>query len=301
MKTAIFVYTQSGQAMTAAQSICGPLQGDGMTVVFKQIVPERPFPFPWSKDEFFNAFPESRLGLPPYGIQPIDLSDVQDAHLVMVIGQSWFLSPSLPIQSFFTDERIKHYLGGRQVIFVNACRNMWLKTSHAIKQYVKDAGATLVGHIVLQDNNAPNLVSVITIIRWLLYGKKEPTRLLPQAGISDRELAVASRFGEVIRDTWRDRAVDTLQDRLLAAGAIKYKPSVLFVEKIGHRMFGFWAKFVRKKGGFGDPRRRARLNAFCIYLFTALFAVSPFGVLVFWLTYPFRHIARHRKEDCSVN
>jgi hypothetical protein len=238
--------------------------------------------------------------LPPYGIQPIDLDDVQDADLVIVVGQSWYLSPSLPIQSFFTDERIKQYLGGRQVIFVNACRNMWLKTSHAIKGYLRDAGANFVGHIVLQDNNAPNLVSVITIIRWLLYGKKEPTRLLPQAGINDKEIAEASQFGQIIRDTWREGAVDNLQDRLLAAGAIKYKPSVLFVEKIGHRMFGFWAKFVRKKGGFGDPRRRGRLNAFCIYLFSALFAISPFGVLVFWLTYPFRHIPRHLQEDCSV-
>ena len=300
MKTAVFYYTQSGQALAAAQSICQPLQGDGMTVVYKQIVPEQPFPFPWSKDEFFNVFPETRLGLPPYGIQPIDLEDVQDADLVMVVGQSWYLSPSLPIQSFFTDERIKQYLGGKQVVFVNACRNMWLKTSHAIKGYLRDAGATFVGHIVLQDNNAPNLVSVITIIRWLIYGKKEPTRLLPQAGINDKEIAEASQFGQIIRDTCRDGAVDGLQDRLLAAGAIKYKPSVLFVEKIGHRMFGFWAKFVRKKGGFGDPRRRGRLNAFCIYLFSALFAISPFGVLVFWLTYPFRHIPRHRQEDCSV-
>ena len=306
MKTVVFYYTQSGQALTAAKSIAGPLENNCDNnndvkgeVVYKQIVPIQEYPFPWSKDEFFNAFPECRLGIPPSGIQPIDFSDINDADLVIVVGQSWFLSPSLPLQSFFTDEQVKRYLNGRSVIFVNACRNMWLKTSHAIKNYLKEANATLVGHIVLQDNT-PNLVSVITIIRWLLYGKKEATRVLPPAGIVDKDINEASRFGEIIKKTWADGDMLNLQDRLLSAGAINYKPSVLFVEKVGHRLFGIWAKYVRKKGGFGDPRRRSRLNQFCIYLFTALYVVSPFGLLVFYLTYPFRHISRHKQADCSV-
>ena len=74
----------------------------------------------------------------------------------------------------------------------------------------------------------------------------------------------------------------------------------MFIEKVGHRMFGFWAKFVRRKGGFGNPQRRFRLNLFCIYLFTALYVISPFGLLFFYLTYPFRHISQHKKEDCNV-
>ena len=292
MKTAIFYYTQSGQALEVAKSIASPLA----SVVFKEIVPEEQYPFPWSKDIFYDTFPETRLGLPPSGIQPIDFSDIEDADMVIVVGQSWFLSPSLPLQSFFTDAQVKAYLKGRPVVFVNACRNMWLMTSRKIKAYLADAGARFVGHIVLQDE-APNLIGVVTIIRWLVYGKKEATRLLPPAGIDEEDIKKASRFGEIIEKAVAGNDLSQLQEHLLEAGAIHYRPSVLYVEKVGHRMFGLWAKFIRKKGGWRDPNRRGRVRLFDIYLMTVLFVVSPFGVLFFYLTYPLHHIKRDREVD----
>jgi len=109
MKTVVFYYTQSGQALSAVQNICKPLAGTTGSeniLIYKQIIPLQDYPFPWNGDEFFDTFPETRLGLPPSGISPIDLSDVEDADLVIVAGQSWFLSPSLPLQSFFTDRQI---------------------------------------------------------------------------------------------------------------------------------------------------------------------------------------------------
>ena len=305
MKITVFYFSQSGQALKAARNICRPLeksgdrQGDDVRVVYKEIVPQRQYPFPWSKDEFFDVFPETRLGIPLSGIEPMDFSDINDADLVLVVGQSWFLSPSQPLQSFFNDEAIKDYLKGRPVVFVNACRNMWLMTTGRIKQYVKDAQARLVGHVVLQDKTM-NLVSVVTIIRWLVYGKKNATAILPQAGISDKDLEEASRFGEVIIDSLQKKDFDGMQDRLLDIGAIDYKPSVLFLEKIGHKMFGLWAKFIRKKGGVGDRRRRFRVNMFYIYLMTVLFVLSPFAQLFFYLTYPLRHVSRNKWNDCHL-
>ena len=305
MKIAVFYYSQSGQALKAARNICKPLEksgdrsGDDVRVVYKEIVTQRQYPFPWSKDEFFDVFPETRLGIPLSGIEPMDFSDINDADLVLVVGQSWFLSPSQPLQSFFSDEAIKDYLKGRPVVFVNACRNMWLMTTGRIKQYVKDAQARLVGHIVLQDKTM-NLVSVVTIIRWLVYGKKNATAVLPQAGIADKDLEEASRFGEVVMESLQKKDLDGMQDRLLDIGAIDYKPSVLFLEKIGHKMFGLWAKFIRKKGDVGDRRRRFRVNLFYIYLMTVLFVLSPFAQLFFYLTYPLRHVSRNKWNDCHL-
>ena len=178
MKIAVFYYTQSGQALSVARHLFGRM--DGISVVYKQIVPLTDYPYPWSKNAFFDAFPETRLGIPPSGIAPMDLSDVEDADLTVVVGQSWFLSPSLPLQSFFRDEQVKGYLAGRKVVFVNACRNMWLMTSRKVKAYLSEAHAQMVGQIVLQDE-APNLVSVLTVIRWLIYGRKEAGWLLPAA------------------------------------------------------------------------------------------------------------------------
>ena len=295
MKTVIFYYSQSGQAFSIAKSICKPMGN----VVFKEIIPQQDYPFPWNKYEFFDSFPETRLGMPPSGIKPLDLSEVGDADLVMIVGQSWYLSPSLPLQSFLADGQVRQYLQGKNIVFVNACRNMWLMTGRKIKNDIKEMGGHLVGHIVLQDKR-PNLVSVLTIIRWLMYGKKQAEWMLPEAGVSSTDIAGASRFGEIICSACQKGTLPQLQEQLLAAGAIDYKPSVLFLEKAGHRMFGIWAKFIRKKGGFRDARRRMRVNLFLIYLLVVLFLVSPFAQLFFYLTYSLQRVAKHRREDCSI-
>ena len=243
MKAAVFYFSQSGQALKVAQSICSAID----TPVYKEIVPLSPFPFPWDKDAFFDVFPETRLGMPQTGIKPFDYSDIQDADVVIIVGQSWFLSPSMPLQAFFCDDEVKGYLKGRNVVFVNVCRNMWLMTLQKVKAYVSGAGAQLTGHIVLQDE-VPNLVSVITVIRWLMYGKKERAGLLPMAGVSEKDIADASRFGEIIGRNAQNGSLagEALQKQLLSAGAINYKPTVLFMEKAGHRLFGLWAPFIRK-------------------------------------------------------
>ena len=282
MKTVVFYYSQSGQALSTAKSICEPLED----VVFKEIIPQQDYPFPWNKYEFFDSFPETRLGMPPSGIKPLDLTEVGDADLVMIVGQSWFLSPSLPLQSFFADEQVRHYLQGKDIVFVNACRNMWLMTGRKIESDIEEIGARLVGHIVLQDRRQ-NLVSALTIVRWLMYGKKNASWMLPEAGVSATDIEGASRFGEIIRKAWENDGLDRLQTDLLSAGAIDYRPSVMMLEKIGHRMFGHWARFIRKKGGFRDPRRRLRLNLFFYYLITVLFIVSPFAQIFFYINHRF--------------
>lgn len=298
MKIAVFYYTQSGQALEIARNILKPLeQTHEHNVAYNEIKPLHKFPFPWSRQEFFDSFPESRLGLPPCGIYSMNVSSVADVELVIIVGQSWFLSPSLPLQAFFTDKSIRKYLHGRKVVFVNCCRNMWLMTMLKVRDYLEQSDASMVGHIVLQDA-APNLVSVLTIVRWLLYGKKKGTCLLPDSGISTSDITSASEFGEQLKVAINSGDYHSLQTRLMNIGAIKYKPSVLFLERLGYRIFGMWAKFIRCKGMFGDKHRRARCTLFMVYLIIVLYIVSPIGTLVFWLTYPFRNVSKHKYDDC---
>ena len=66
MKIAVFIYSQSGQAKEAAKKIfdvCKQGKEDAHedTIIFKTIIPEQEYPFPWSKKEFFDTFPETRL------------------------------------------------------------------------------------------------------------------------------------------------------------------------------------------------------------------------------------------------
>ena len=299
LTVAVFYYTQTGQALAIARSLCAPLEAAGCRVVTREIRPVTAYPYPWSSEAFFQVFPESRLGI-ACAIEPVDLSGaVAEADLVLVVGQSWYLSLSTPLHAFFQSPEVRAYLHGRPVVFVNGCRNMWVMTQYETRRYLREIGARYVGFIELHDK-APNLVSVLTIIRWLFYGRKEATRLLPAAGVSQRDVADADRFGLTILRTLYDGQWEQLQERLMREGAVTFIPQLYFIERNGYRMWGRWAHFVRHRGGAGDPRRQGRLRLFKAYLFFVLYAVSPFGLLFYGLTYPLRRTAlkKARQEVC---
>ena len=299
LTVAVFYYTQTGQALAIARSLCAPLEAAGCRVVTREIRPVTAYPYPWSSEAFFQVFPESRLGI-ACAIEPVDLSGaVAEADLVLVVGQSWYLSLSTPLHAFFQSPEVRAYLHGRPVVFVNGCRNMWVMTQSETRRYLREIGARYVGFIELHDK-APNLVSVLTIIRWLFYGRKEATRLLPAAGVSQRDVADADRFGLIILRTLYDGQWEQLQERLMREGAVTFIPQLYFIERNGYRMWGRWAHFVRHRGGAGDPRRQGRLRLFKAYLFFVLYAVSPFGLLFYGLTYPLRRAAlkRAQREVC---
>ena len=301
LTVAVFYYTQTGQALAIARSLCAPLEAAGCRVVTREIRPVTAYPYPWSSEAFFQVFPESRLGI-ACAIEPVDLSGaVAEADLVIVAGQSWYLSLSTPLHAFFQSPEVRAYLHGRPVVFVNGCRNMWVMTQSETRRYLREIGARYVGFIELHDR-APNLVSVLTIIRWLFYGRKEATRLLPAAGVSQRDVADADRFGLILLRTLYDGQWEQLQERLMREGAVTFIPHLYFIERNGYRMWGRWAHFVRRRGGAGDPRRQGRLRLFKAYLFFVLYAVSPFGLLFYWLTYPLRRatLKRAQREVCLM-
>lgn len=299
LTVAVFYYTQTGQALAIARNLCAPLEAAGCRVVTREIRPVTAYPYPWSSEAFFQVFPESRLGI-ACAIEPVDLSGaVAEANLVIVVGQSWYLSLSTPLHAFFQSPEVRAYLHGRPVVFVNGCRNMWVMTQSETRRYLREIGARYVGFIELHDR-APNLVSVLTIIRWLFYGRKEATRLLPAAGVSQRDVADADRFGLILLCTLYDGQWEQLQERLMREGAVTFIPQLYFIERNGYRMWGRWAHFVRHRGGAGDPRRQGRLRLFKAYLFFVLYAVSPFGLLFYWLTYPLRRatLKRAQRDVC---
>ncbi|MDR1814435.1 MAG: hypothetical protein LBR18_06260 [Tannerella sp.] len=299
-KIVLFRYSQTGQATAIADRICEPLLEAGCEVVCKTITPVTPYPFPWSAMEFFQVFPEARLGI-ACPLQPIDLNDVQDADLVMIAGQSWYLSWSVPLHAFFQAEEIKSYLRGRNIVVINGCRNMWVKTQQLTREYIANAGGRYVGFIALQDR-AANLVSVITIIRWLFYNKKAATRLLPPAGVSEADIEHSAVYGKLIGEALDTGSFNELQNRLVAEGAVTFLPSVYFIEENGYRLWGQWAKFILKKGAYGSSARRPWLRLFCCYLFFVLYVVSPIGMLFFYLTYPLRkkHLQQVKRENSSI-
>jgi hypothetical protein len=297
---AAFYYTQTGQGLEILRSMCRPLEEAGHRVVYKEIVPVVRFPLPWSADAFFQAFPECRQGI-ACPIRPMDLADVEGADLVILSHPVWFLSPSMPVHGFFQTEAIRSYLRGKPVVAVSGCRNMWVMAQEKIRSYLSECGSRLVGSVVLQDRHA-NLVSVITTVRWLIYGKKEKTGWLPAAGVSQEDIDRATVFGRVLDEALHASGFSALQERLMQHQAIDYQPDMVFVERTGHRIFGVWSRFILRKGAYLSPQRAFRLVLFRYYLVAVLYLVSPIGLLFFYLSYPFRYrsIRKAREKACSL-
>jgi hypothetical protein len=87
-----------------------------------------------------------------------------------------------------------------------------------------------------------------------------------------------------------------LQEKLMTKKALTFLPTVYFIEKNGFKLWGQWARFILKKGHYQDKVREPYLRLFKYYLFFVLFVVSPFGLLFFYLTYPFRRTSLRKAE-----
>ena len=221
------------------------------------------------------------------GCEAITLVEQNDFDLVILGYQVWYLSPSIPFTAFLQSPEAQKVLKGKPIITILGVRNMWVMAQERVKRQIRDLGGTLVGNIVLVDPH-PNLVSVVTIVQWLIKGEQKGKGLIngifPQAGVPEQNIREAAKFGEVIRGAFRSGQLDTLQEQLLKKGAVEIKPVLMNIEKRGRRMFGFWSKFLLKKGGYGDPAREGRLKLFKCYLIVVIYLASPIVSLIFWFT-----------------
>lgn len=297
-KALVVYYTQSGQLKNIIDAVITPLQDD-FDFVFEELKPEPEFPFPWTGMSFYQSFPESVQEI-PCRLHPFSFNPDEDFDLVILGYQPWYLSPSIPISSFLRTEAARKVMNGKPVITILGCRNMWAMAQERIKERIASLGGKLSGNIVLVDRHH-NLVSVITIVRWMLKGEKKGKglygRLFPESGVDNEEIRAASKFGVQIRKSFDENKLNSLQNELLALGAVDIKPVLLAIEKRGYMMFRPWSKFVLRKGGAGDPAREGRLRMFRAYLFTVIYLVSPFGSTVFWLIYTLNPRKKRKMTD----
>ena len=279
MKRVLVVYyTQSGQLKEIIDSVLSPLTE--VTIDFLPIDTATPFPFPWTDDTFFDAFPESYLQI-PQPLQPFNLSHT-DYDLVILGYQVWYLSPSIPFNSFLQHPEAKKLLSGKPVITISGTRNMWVMAHQKVKKLLTDCGAHLVGNIALTDRHH-NHISVITIVQWLFSGDKNKRYLgvFPKAGVADKDIQDASIYGTLITPHLQTGDYTGLQQEIVAHGGVHYKRFLLSAEKKGNRLFGIWAKMI-----YGSKKRKFLLKCFRIYLYIAIWVLMPIVWLLYWLTYP---------------
>ncbi|WP_264558306.1 dialkylrecorsinol condensing enzyme DarA [Flavobacterium sp. N2270] len=286
MKNILVVYyTQSGQLEDIVKSITKPFQQeDEVSITYYQIKMENEFPFPWSKTAFFDAFPESFLQKEAAIVPPSQDILSKKYDLVLLGYQVWYLSPSIPINSFLKSSFAKNILNNVPVITIIGCRNMWVMAQEKMKELLKSTNSKLVGNIALVDRSI-NHISVITIVQWMFTGvKKKYLGIFPKPGVSDKDIQEASKFGAIIKKHLKNSHFEGLQNDLVKENAVMIHPFLVEMDTKANKMFKIWANFIinRKKS------RNLLLKAFNIYLLVAIWLISPIVYILHLLLYPFK-------------
>jgi len=295
-KILVIYFTQSGQLNKAVKATLAPFENaKDVEIHYEEIKPVKQFPFPWSYMEFFDAFPESVHGI-PCELQPFKFNPNDNYDLVIIAYQPWFLSVSIPVNSFLQTKEAQQLLKNKNVVTILACRNMWLNAQEKIKLHLKSLGANLVGNITYVDK-AANLVSLITVLAFALKGVQGKVwGILPKYGVSETELNErAPVLGNIVLKHLAASNYNGMQQELIDSGAINIKSNLLLMEGRGKALFPLYANYISKKGPSGSKSRRTRVRIFGIVLPTAILILSPIITIVSRLA-PLLFSSKFKKE-----
>lgn len=293
-KILIVYYTQSGQMRYILDSLVKPLLDRGHTVHFEEIKPVQKYPFPWSAFHFFNAFPETFMQK-PLELKQLSASAFDDYDLIVLGYQPWFLTPSRPMCSFLQSADGQRIVSGKKVITILGCRNMWLGAQEKVKQWLQKADAKLVGHVALIDKSG-NLTSLVTILRWMLTGRKNAFWFFPAAGVSASDVAHTSVFGELINEAITSNQFELLQNQFNQRGAIEIKPNLVMMERRGQKSFSIWSNFIASGGPVDSVGRKIRVYIFMILLPTVIIILTP----LLWIFSAITLVVKHKQLQSEI-
>lgn len=293
----VVYYSQSGQLEQILDRFLMNFDPSLNYIEKIKITPTNPYPFPWTSESFFAAMPHSVLEI------PTPIQDFQPKHthydLVILGYQPWYLSPSIPTTSILKNEVFKNIIAHTPLVTVIGARNMWLNAQEKVKILLSQAKAKLVGNIVLVDRNN-NYASAVSILQWMLTGKKERYKgIFPWPGVSEKDIHHANRFGLLVADSLESGSFDNLQNKLVDAGAVEVKTTLMFIEQRAGKLFTLWAKAIESK-----TNKKMWLKIFKYYLFVALFLIAPVVLLLYnILIKPFasRKIQKVKKYYLGLN
>ncbi|WP_068597842.1 hypothetical protein [Vaginella massiliensis] len=280
----VIYYSQSGQLKEIADSVSLPFVEDPTYQVdFYNIQMENDFPFPWDKEQFFGVFPDSFLQNPHPFHPPNQKILTTDYDLILLHYQVWYLSPSIPINSFLKSKFAFQLLQGKPVVTISGSRNMWVYAQEKIKRLLLDNQAILVGNIALTDRNI-NLVSVVTVVDWMFSGvKRKPHGFFPMPGVAEHEIKAAKKFGAIIKKHSSSEDYRSLQQELIENNAVEIRWFLVSMDKKANRLFSIWANLFQR-----NPHQKTRLiKLFHLYLLVVIWMISPIVHLVETIFYPF--------------
>jgi len=266
-------FSQTGQLGQIIDRFTAPLEEAGASVEKLVIQPAKKFPFPWTSPAFFGAMPDCVL-LKPAELEPFTLRE--SSYDLIIIGyQPWFLSPSIPANSFLQHPAFLAVARNTPVVTISGCRNMWINAQEKIKGLLSKAGARLVGNIALVDKHN-NYVSLVTIIHWMFSGRRDKKwGIFPKPGVTDEDIANSAIFGKTVSAHLAGNDWESLQPRLVEQKAVQIKYHLMFFEGKGARIFPIWANLINKKNNKGPW-----VTGFKYYLLFALLIMGPLMLLI---------------------
>jgi hypothetical protein len=280
-KILVVYYTQSGQMLDISQHFCESFAADPDYIVnYEELKPLKPFPFPWTAFSFFNGFPEV-FSQKPILLLPFSDKLNEKYDLVILAYQPWFLTPSPVFSSFLQTATARTLLKGTKVTTLIGCRNMWLGAQEKVKKYIQGAGGLLVANVALVDKS-PNVVSLVTILRWLLWGKKGKFWVFPAAGVGEEDVNAATGYGQTVKNALDSNQWAGVQEKLNDKGAVEILPDLVMMESRGQRAFGIWSRFIGAAPD-GSVSRAIRVYIFMFLLPTAIIILSPLLMLMSFL------------------
>lgn len=286
-KVLIVHYSQSGQLTEIVDNFAAGFSAAAVEKI--KVRMQKEFDFPWTSERFFDAMPESVLGIPSAldSFQPKE----ESYDLIIFAYQPWFLSPSIPATSILANEEFRKRLKDTPIVTIIGARNMWLNSQEKVKKILTDCGAHLVGNIALTDKNN-NLVSAVTILHWMLSGRKDSyLGIFPKPGIDDDLISGMDKFGKMVNESLHNNTWESLQKNLVKEGAVEVKSNLMFIEARAGKLFSIWANLIIKK-----KNRRLWLIFYKYYLFIALFVIAPIVLTVYMLIFKPFLVASIRKR-----
>jgi hypothetical protein len=272
-KVLAIYYTQTGQLGDIVDNFTAPLMTAGASVEKVVVTPKTKYPFPWTSNNFFAEMPESVLSIPTE-LNSFSLREpVYD--LVIFAYQPWFLSPSIPATAILMSPALQAVLKNTPVITLIGARNMWLNAHVRLRKSLHQLGANLVGVVALIDKNS-NTISAVTILYWMLTGKKDRyMNIFPKPGVADADIAAAGESGKIILPYLFSGNWSGLQSELVAKKSVEVHTDLMFIEARAKILFSIWANVIIKK-----KNRKPWVILFKYYLLSALFMVAPVVVFI---------------------
>ena len=283
-------YSQTGQIKQILDALLLPLAKlPGIAITCQEIRPRQAFPFPWTRNTFLDVFPESVLEM-PVDLCPLDgVGEKPD--LLVLAFQPWYLSPSLPVTAFLQTTMAAELIAGTKVLTVIGSRNMWVQSLACVKARIESLGGNLAGNIALVDR-APNLVSVVTIARWMFSGKKDRLwGIFPSPGVAEADIEGTSRWGELLAKALLQNRLNDLEKDLSSLGAAEINEPLAKMEKRGKKIFLLWAKAMIKYPG----KRKLLLNLFFVELIVGIAILSP----LYSLTNMIASLCKRKQKQAS--